>query len=116
MAKVERLTATVVSTGNKIYSLSDYTLNPEYIAISVVSNNGTERSVGASNGIINFSGNSGVYTDSSSTKAVSHYKTVGGVKTKVLEGTVTSFSSGDIYMNFTTCTENTQISMTVYGS
>lgn len=116
MAKVVRGTTTVVSTGNKMTGLSDVTIVPEYIVMSVTTNNGGERSVGGSNGVIQYSGNSGAFTDSSASKSICHYRDVSGVKTKTIEGTITGFSTGIINWNFTTLTENTSISFTVYGS
>lgn len=116
MSKVERGTVTIVATGNRTVYLSDFTLVPEYVSLSVTTNNGNERSLGGSNGIINFSGCSGTYTDVSTTKSIMHYRNVSGIKTKTIEGTVTAMGTGYITFNFTTWTENTTLTLTVYGN
>jgi hypothetical protein len=111
MAKVERGSFTVTSTGNKIYSLVDTTLVPNRVAFSVVT--GSEITTGYSDGTKNFCGTS-AYNEVSSTKPISHYRNIGGTKTKTLEGTYTGSAAGEFYMNFSTRTENTTVRFVAY--
>jgi hypothetical protein len=116
MAKVERGAITVVSSGSKTYVLNDDTLIPTNISFSISTNSNSERSVGNYNGLINYSGNIGTYSDVSATKSICHYRNISGVKTKIAEATVTGFDEGEFYMNFTTLTENTSINFVVHGN
>lgn len=113
MAKVERGSFIVTSTGNKIYSLVDTSLTPDRMSFTVVTNSGAEISTGYSDGTINYSGNS-AYNETSMTKPVQHYRNISGTKTKTLEGTYTGSGLGEFYMNFTTRTENTTVRFVAY--
>lgn len=116
MAKVERGTFTFTSTGNHTLSLNDYTLIPTHIAATVVTNSGAERTVGLSDGVFNTSGSSGTYTDTSLSKLISHNRSLSGIKTKTFEMSCTGFSTGDVHLNVSTRTENTQVSFVIYGN
>lgn len=114
MAKLEQGSSTIVSTGNKTIILSDSTLAIQKI-VFMVNNSTTEVSTGFSDGTVNFTGNVG-YGDVNMTKSITHYRNIGGTKTKTFEGVITLLDIGEFTLNVTTCTQNTQVRFLVYGS
>lgn len=114
MSKVEFKRVLVLSTGNKIYVLDDTSLVPEQ-AVLFVATAADETSAGYSDLIDTFTGSS-KYGDENSSYTVTHYRTIGGVKTKTFEAVVTGFDTGEIYVNVSTCTENTYLNYVVFGS
>jgi len=114
MSKVEFKRVLVLSTGNKIYVLNDDTLIPDEVVLFVATAT-DETSAGFSNVTHTFTGSS-KYQDENTTYTVTHYRNIGGVKTKTFEATVTGFAAGEIYVNVSTCTENTYLNYVAYES
>lgn len=114
MAKIEQGSSTVVSTGSKTIVLNDFTLSIAKV-VFLVSNSSTEVSTGFSDGTVNFTANVG-YGDTNMTKSITHYRNISGVKTKTFEAVVTLLDVGEFTINVTTCTQNTQVRFTAYGS
>lgn len=114
MAKIEYASSTVLSTGTPIFILNDSTMNIERIILYVASS-AAETSVGYWDSSVNFTGGS-AYGDENDTKSLTHYRNIGGVKTKVFECTVTNLWTGEFQLDVTTCTQQTQIRFVVYGS
>lgn len=116
MAKVETGSITFSSTGNKIVTLADASLQIQKIVICV-SDSTTVASFGYSDGTVNFTGGT-AYGDEDDTKTITHYRNVSGTKTKIIEGLIsgTGFSSaGEFTINISTLSTPTQIKFTVYG-
>lgn len=114
MSKVEYGQITVVSTGNKIPVLDDSTLEVEKVVL-FIGDSSTEVSAGFYDSTCTFTG-SAKYQDENNTKALTHYRTIGGVKTKVFECTVTYLDTGEFGINVTTCTTSTSLKFVVFGS
>lgn len=114
MAKIELGSTTITSTGNNIIILNDDTLSIEKI-VFLIANSSTEVSTGFSDGVVNFTSNVG-YGDTSMTKSITHYRNIGGTKTKTFEAVVTNLDIGEFTLNVTTCTQATQVRLTAYGS
>lgn len=112
MAKKEFKRVLVLSTGNKTYVLDDDTLTPDMVVLSVATAL-DEVTAGFSDITDTFNGSS-KYQDENDTHTITHYRNISGVKTKTFEATVTGFDAGEIYVNVTTCTENTYLNYTVY--
>lgn len=112
MSKVEFKRVLVLSTGSKIYVLDDDTLTPDE-AVLFVATATDETSAGFSDLTDTFTGSS-KYGDENYTKTITHYRNIGGVKTKTFEAIVTGFAAGEIYVNVTTCTENTYLNYVVF--
>lgn len=109
-----QITVLASSTGNKTPILEDYTLDIQAVALLIASS-ATESAVGFYDGTKQFTGSS-AYKDSSTTRSITHYRNIGGVKTKVFEGTVTNLDIGEFTINVTTCTQNTALRFVAYGS
>lgn len=114
MAKVEYGSITVGSTGNKVPILSDSSLVVERVVLFIASSS-TETSAGYYDGTVTFTG-SAAYGDENDTKTITHYRNIGGTKTKVFEGVVTSLDTGEFTINVTTCTQSTSLKFVVFGS
>lgn len=112
MSKAEYKRVFVLSTGNKTYILDDDTLTPDMAVLAVVTAL-DEVTAGFSDVTDTFNGSS-KYQDENFTHTVTHYRNISGVKTKTFEATVTGFAAGEIYVNVTTCTENTYLMYTVF--
>lgn len=117
MAKVEPIAATFLSSGSKTIVLNDSSIDIEKVVLYIVSSTG-EKTAGFSDSVTNFSGNLS-HMETSTTKTLSHYRTIGGIKTKVFEATIPSnaFSdTGELKLDITTLTEMTQVLGVVYGN
>jgi hypothetical protein len=114
MAKVEYGSITVNSTGNKIPILSDTTLVVERVVLFIASSS-SETSAGYYDTSATFTGGS-AYGDENDTKTITHYRNVGGVKTKVFEGIVTNLDTGEFTVNVSTLTQSTSLKFVVFGS
>ena len=114
MSKVEYGSITVLSTGNKIPVLADSSLAVERVVL-FIANSSTEVSAGYFDSSCTFTGSS-KYADENLSNTITHYRDVGGVKTKVFEATVTSLNTGYFIINVTTCTQTTSLKMVVFGS
>jgi hypothetical protein len=114
MAKIERSSITITSTGGDTIVLNDYTLSIEKI-VFLVNTSSTEISTGFSDGTVNFTSNI-QYGDTNMAKSITHYRNISGVKTKTFEAVVTMLDIGEFRINTTTCTQSTQIKFTAYGS
>lgn len=114
MSKVEYGQITVNSTGNEIPILDDSTLNIERVVL-FVSNSSSEVSAGYYDSSVKFTGSS-AYQDSNTTKTLTHYRNIGGVKTKVFEATVTYLDIGEFGISVTTCTAQTSLKFVAFGS
>lgn len=114
MSKVEFKRVLVLSTGSKIYILDDDTLTPEKVVLFVATAT-DETSAGFSDLSDTFTGSS-KYQDENMSYTVTHYRNIGGVKTKTFEAVVTGFAAGEIYVNVSTCTENTYLNYVVFES
>lgn len=112
--KVEYGSITITSTGTDTLVLDDFTLTPTKIVMWVASS-ATETSAGFSDLTTKFTGGS-AYADENLTKALTHYRNISGIKTKVFETDVTGFSTGEVAINTTTCTQATKVNLVVYGS
>lgn len=113
MAKVEYGSFLVLSTGNKTPILADDTLDIKRVVLWVASSS-TETSAGYYDSSVTFTGGS-AYNDENMTKVITHYRNIGGVKTKVFEATVTDLDIGEFTINVTTCTQNTIVHILAYG-
>lgn len=113
MAKVEGTSNTILSTGNKLLILNDATLDINRVSISVIDSD-TVYSLGGSDGVTTYCSNKN-YGDISTTTFF-HYRNISGVKTKVIELTVTSFDVGEFWINVSTLAQSTQLKCTVYGN
>ncbi len=117
MSKIEQGSSTIVSTGNKTFVLNDYNLSISKV-VFLVTNSATEVSTGFSDGTVNFTGNV-TYGDTNMTQSITHYRNIGGVKTKTFEAVVTTGGLsvvGEFTINVTTCTQSTQVRFVAYGS
>lgn len=114
MTKVEYGQITIVSTGIKTPVLNDDTLVVEDVVVWV-SDSATESSAGFSDGSISFTGSS-AYGDENDTKLITHYRNIGGTKTKVLEATLSSLGTGEFDINVSTLTTSTVLRYVVRGS
>lgn len=104
MAKVEYGSILVVSTGNKTPILSDSTLLVNRV-VAWVSSSSSESSAGYGDGSISFTGGS-AYGDENTSKLITHYRNIGGVKTKVFECTLGLLDTGEFTINVTICTQS----------
>lgn len=114
MSKVEYGQITINSTGYKAPILDDDTLEIEKL-VAFVSSSSTEASAGFYDSTAQFTGSS-AYQDSNSSKLITHYRNIGGVKTKVFEAVVVSLDTGEFTINVTTCTQSTSFKFVVFGS
>lgn len=113
MAKVEYGSISITSVSNPIIVLSDSTLDIQKLVLCV-SSSATETTMGFYDGTINFTGGS-AYGDENATKAITHYRNIGGVKTKVFECTGMYLDTGEFRLSVTTCTQVTQVKFVAYG-
>jgi len=114
MTKFEGGTFTVVSTGGDTIILDDSSLIIDEIFFSTESpdDNG---SVGFADGTNNYTLNP-LYNDSSTSKALQHFKNISSVKTKTLSLTLTDKSNaGEFSINVDTRTENAKVYFLVKG-
>ena len=114
MAKLEQGSSTITATGSNLIILNDDTIDIEKMVFMVV-NSTTEVSTGFSDGTINFTGNVG-YGDTNMTKSITHYRSIGGTKTKTFEAVISLLDVGEFTLNVTTCTQPTQVKFLAYGS
>lgn len=114
MAKVEYGSALITGTGNTTFVLNDSTLNVSRIVL-FVSSSATESSAGYYDSSVIFTGSS-AYADENLTKAITHYRNIGGVKTKVLEGTIGLLDIGEFTVNVTTLSTPTILRFVAFGS
>lgn len=114
MSKVECGASTVVSTGTEIFILNDDTIDIQSVVL-FISSSATESSAGFSNLTTTYTG-SAAYWDENTTKTITHYRNVSGVKTKVFEAVVTALDVGEFTLSVTTCTQTTQVKYVAYGS
>lgn len=112
MPKVEYGSILVLSTGNKTPVLSDSSLVVNRVA-AWVSSSATESTGGYSDTVKTFTGSS-AYGDENTSKLISHYRNIGGVKTKVFECTLSGLDTGEFTINVTTCTQNTVFRFAAY--
>lgn len=114
MPKVEYGSAGFAGTGNSIIILNDSTLDIDKI-VFFISSSATESSAGFYDSSSIFTGGS-AYGDENSAKAITHYRNIGGVKTKTFEATVNYLDVGEFSINVTTCTEYTILRSVAYES
>ena len=114
MSKVEYGSISLVSTGNKTPTLFDDTLVVEAVVLWV-SSSSTESSAGFFDSSKTFTGSS-AYSDENNTKAITHYRNIGGTKTKVVEATVTGLGVGEFDINVSTLSTSTVLNFVVFGS
>jgi len=114
MSKVEYGQITVLSTGNKLPILSDSTLSVERVVLFMTNTTG-EVAAGYYDSSATFTGSS-AYQDENTTKALTYYRNVSGVKTKIFECTVTSLSVGEFTINVTTCVGSNSLKFVAFGS
>lgn len=107
MSKVEFKKVLVTSTGNKIYVLDDTTLKADKVVLFVATS-ADEVSAGFSDLVDQFTG-SAKYQDENTSKTLTHYRDISGIKTKTLEAEYTGSDFGEIYVNISTRTENTYL-------
>lgn len=114
MSKVEYGSTTLISTGSPIIVLNDYTLDIDKLVL-FVSSSATEATAGFYDGTVTFTGGS-AYGDENATKTITHYRNIGGTKTKVFECTVSNLDVGEFTLSVTTCTQNTQVKFVAFES
>jgi hypothetical protein len=115
--KVDRGSFTVTTTGNKTVILStETTMNVQKVVFTVTTNTSSEKSGGYGDLTLNFSGTQ-VGNETSQAYSVIHNRSVSGVTTRIIEGTLTNVSTaGQFTVNFSTVTQATQIGFVAYGS
>lgn len=114
MSKVEEGSITVSSTGNKVPILNDSSIVVERVVLYITSSS-TEGAAGYHDGTVNFTGSS-AYHDENYANTITHYRNIGGTKTKVFEGIITNLDTGEFTVNVTTCTQSTLLRFVAFGS
>lgn len=112
--KVEYGQITVNGTGYEIPVLQDQSLIVEKV-VFFIANSATEVSAGYYDGSIDFTG-SARYQDENYANCITHYRTIGGVKTKVFEAHGEYLDTGEFQIKVTTCTQQTSLKFVVFGS
>lgn len=114
MSKFEQGGFVALTTGNDYIVLDDDTLNISSIAFSVNSDSGNT-SVGYWDATEKYSENK-THNEKTTSKSIIHYRTISGVKTKVLSATVTSVSTGEFVINIDTVVGTVIVNTLVKGS
>lgn len=114
MAKVEYGVISVLSTGGNTPVLNDSSLVVERVLLFVPTSS-TETSVGYHDASVKFTGSS-AYSEENTSKALTHYRNIGGTKTKVFECTVSNLDTGEFSISVTTCTSTTSLHFVAFGS
>lgn len=105
---------TILHTGTDTIVLDNYDLDIEEV-ILMVGSSASEFSAGHFDASDTFSASS-KYGDTSDSKTLIHYRDIGGVKTKVLETTVTALDVGEFSISTTVCTSSIQIRYVAKGT
>lgn len=115
MSKVEYGQFTVLNgyNGNELPTLTDSSLVVQRVVL-FISSSATESSAGYHDASVDFTG-SAAYQDENTTKTITHYRNIGGVKTKVFEAKITNMDIGEFTINVTTCTQNTSLKFVAFG-
>lgn len=114
MSKIEIGSIAVTSTGGDTPVLNDYTLSVEKVLLFIPTSS-TETSVGFHESGVNFTGST-AYLEKNTSNSITHWRNIGGTKTKVFESTVTNMDVGEFSINTTTCSGTTIIWFVVFGS
>lgn len=102
MAKAEYGKIWIGGTGPAAPVLDDDTLVVNKVVL-FLANSSSVVSAGYGDGTSKFTGGS-AYGDENTTKLITHYRNISGVKTKVFEADLTALATGEFYINVTTCT------------
>lgn len=114
MSKVEYGGITVNSTGNRIPTLADSTLQVQKVVLFIASSS-AEAAAGYYDPTDTFTGSS-AYADEGIGNTITHYRNIGGTKTKVFEAVITSIATaGEFTFNVSTCTQSTLVRFVVFG-
>lgn len=113
MSKVEYGQITVTSTGTKVPILSDSSLVVQRVVL-FIADSSSETSAGYHDSSVDFTG-SAAYQEENQTKTITHYKNIGGVKTKHFEGKVSYLDTGEFGISVTTLVASTSLKFVVFG-
>jgi len=114
MSKVEYGSFAVTSTGGDTPVLNDSSLNVEKVILFIPTSS-SETSVGFHDSTANFTGST-AYSEENTLKSLTHWRNIGGTKTKVFECTVTNMDVGEFSINTTTLSGTTVLHFVAFGS
>lgn len=114
MSKVEYGSFAVTGAGGDTPILDDFTLNVQKV-ILFIPTSATETSVGFHDSSSDFTGST-AYSEENNTKSLTHWRNIGGTKTKVFECMVTNMDVGEFSINTTTWSSTTVVHFVVFGS
>lgn len=115
MSKVEYNSFAVTTTGGDTILLNDDTINISKLILFVPTSS-TETSVGFHDSGSNFTGST-AYTESNTTKPLTHWRNIGGTKTKMIECSVTSLANtGEFSINTSTLVSPIVVHFVAFGS
>lgn len=114
MSKVEYGSFAVTSTGGDTPVLDDFTLNVQKVILFIPSS-ASETSVGFHDSSSDFTGSS-AYNEENYAHSLTHWRNIGGTKTKVFECMVTNMDVGEFSINTTTLSSTTIVHFVAFGS